>query len=322
MSPRKSNLPPPPMLGAIPLIDFLEFEFEPEKPIVGETIVSKSIGMLAGPRGIGKTWLSMALTYAAAGAKPIRPWGTGAGVPVAYLDGEMRAPSLQSRWRSIHALNTKSESIEMVKRNLRIISRDCMGSNIGFIDTEDGQKNIDALIPEDVALIVIDNLSAWTRGGREDSAAWALTKGWLIKKRMEGTAVLLIHHTGKNGQQRGSSAHEDLLDYSILLRPLASSKGRDDTRFSIEHTKVREHFPILKQRQEFTFWTENDVFHFKCVPAEYEVPSGAAEMVALQRQGLSMAAIGKKLGVSKSTVSRTLEKTFALLEDEDSTDAD
>jgi putative DNA primase/helicase len=287
---------------------FLMQEFEVGKRLLGLMILVKSIGMLAGPRGGGKTWLALLITYSVAAGKQLNPWGNGGGARVVYLDGEMRAAGLQERLQLIHARNKNDESIAKVEKNLYIISRDCMGMTIGSIDTVDGQAAIDNLIPTGVKLIVIDNFSAWTTGGREDSSSWATTKNWLIEKRVQGIAVLLLHHTGKNGQQRGSSAHEDLLDYSIMLSPLPSSLERKDTRFTVEHTKLRDYIPELRQRYEYSIWAENDELNFECVPAGFALTAAVSEMARLQGEGLSCEAIGKRLGVSKSTVSRNLKK--------------
>lgn len=296
--------------GAMRIGELLSRIFDIDKELLGKMILAKSIGMIAGPRGGGKSWLALLISYSVSAGKCLDPWGIGGGVPVAYLDGEMRAAGLQERFRLIHAGNTKDGSIATVQRNLYIISRDSIGSTIGSIDTEEGQASIDALIPTKVMLIVIDNLSAWTSGGREDSSSWAAIKNWLIMKRVQGVAVLLIHHAGKNGQQRGSSAHEDLLDYSILLSPLPSNPERKDTRFMVEHTKLRDYIPELRQRYEYSVWTKDGALSFECVPVGFAISEKVAEMARLHENGngLSYEEIGKHFVVSKSTVSRALKK--------------
>lgn len=236
--------------GTINLGDMLALSLLADLGLLGRMILEKSIGLIAGPRGGGKSWFAMIIAYAVAASKSLEPWGTGIGATVVFLDGEMRATGVQERFRLIHALNTSAESRAMAEANIHIVSRDYIGDPIGSIDTEEGQRSIDELIPDSAKFIVVDNLSAWTSGGREDSNSWATIKNWLIKKRLLGIAVLLIHHTGKNGQQRGSSMHEDLLDYSILLSPLPSNNERQDTRFGIEHTKLRDHIPELHQKYE------------------------------------------------------------------------
>ena len=294
--------------GAVKLAAFLERAFPEDDVLLDRLIVAKSVGMIAGQRGGGKTWLVILICYAVAGGKNLSPWGHGKKRRVVYLDGEMRAASLQNRLELIHEFNGDPESRECVEENLLIISRDYMGSTIGSIDTEEGQACIDALLPPDVAMIVIDNLSAWTSGGREDSQSWATIKNWLIKKRVKGIAVLLVHHAGKNGQQRGTSAHEDLLDFSILLSPLPSDPDKKDTRFSVEHTKLRDYVPELRQPHEFSIWFEDGKLRFESAPTGFNSALNVAEMAKLHDEGMSMEAIGDQFGVSKSTVSRSLRK--------------
>jgi len=90
-------------LGSIALGAFLKLEFPPTKELLGKMIVEKSIGMIAGPRGGGKSWNAMLLAYAVAAGKQMPPWGVGSGAPATYLDGEMRAAGVQERFRLLHA---------------------------------------------------------------------------------------------------------------------------------------------------------------------------------------------------------------------------
>lgn len=294
--------------GSISLGSLLELKFAADQELLGKMILEKSIGLIAGPRGGGKSWNAMIFAYAIAGAKELLPWGTGSGAAVTYLDGEMRATGVQERFQLIHQKNKCPTSREMAEANFNLISRDYIGHPIGAIDTEEGQLKIDALIPSATKLIILDNLSAWTSGGREDSNAWATIKNWLIRKRLQGIAVLLIHHTGKNGQQRGSSMHEDLLDYSILLSPLLQRGERDETRFGIEHTKLRDHIPELRQKYECSIWTDEDGLDFDFVLAGSSPAQHEMEMIELAEGGMSMTDIGKQLGFSKSKVSRFFKK--------------
>ena len=298
----------PKRVRAVQLGQMLKMEFAPDIQLLGQLIFAKTIGMIAGPRGGGKSLLSMLMSYAVAGGKELAPWGNGSGMPVAYFDGEMRAISFQSRLRLLHARNEAPGSMRNVQKSLHIISRDFAKDVIGYIDQVEGQRRIDTLIPDEVKLIVIDNLSAWTSGGREDGGSWATIKAWLIEKRLQGKSVLLVHHTGKNGKQRGSSAHEDLLDFSILLSPLPSNEGQQDTRFTVEHTKLRDHIPRLKSRYEFTIYTEDEKLFFESMPAGMRVSEHAKEMLAMHLKSIPMSVIAEKYQVNKSTVSRAIQK--------------
>jgi putative DNA primase/helicase len=54
--------------------------------------------------------------------------------------------------------------------------------------------------------IILDKLSSLTAGLREnDSDAWSPIQEWLLRLRRRGISVLIVHHAGKRGEQRGSA---------------------------------------------------------------------------------------------------------------------
>jgi putative DNA primase/helicase len=296
--------------AAVPLGQLKKIYVPPLRPLLGSMISEGSIGMIAGSRGAGKSLLAGTVAVAVAGEKPVKPWGTGSGDIVCYFDGEMRLQAFRDRLTAVQARIQSPKAAAAVDSNLYVVSRDFCGAPIGSIDTEDGQQQMEDLIPVSTSLVIIDNLSAWTKGGREDGASWAITKSWLLNLRLKGIAVLLIHHTGKNGNQRGSSAHEDLLDYSILLRPVMNHSDVNKTRFIVQHTKLRDHIPELKQDYDFVFWNENDMLKFDVNPVSAQLSPRETAILQLHEKEpkLSLADIAKRLGISKSTVSRVLKK--------------
>ena len=50
---------------------------------------------------------------------------------------------------------------------------------------------------------------------------------------------MMLHHTGKSGGQRGTSAREDNLDYSIVLKSPTDYVQEDGCRFIVSFTKAR-----------------------------------------------------------------------------------
>ena len=88
------------------------------------------------------------------------------------------------------------------------------------VSTVAGQAAIDHMI-QDAEVVFVDNLSCWARSGRENEAeSWLPIADWILSLRRRGIAVVLVHHAGKGGQQRGTSKREDLLDVVIgLSRP-------------------------------------------------------------------------------------------------------
>ena len=87
------------------------------------------------------------------------------------------------------------------------------------LSTLEGQTAVNAMLTPETALIVVDNISCLCRSGRENEAeSWLPVQGWALRQRAAGRAVLFIHHSGKNGEQRGASKREDILDTVIKLK--------------------------------------------------------------------------------------------------------
>jgi putative DNA primase/helicase len=81
-----------------------------------------------------------------------------------------------------------------------------------------GQCALDPLL-DGVDLLVIDNISTLcTTGGDNDVGSWSAMQEWILRLRRRATAVLLVHHSGKSGEQRGRSRREDVLDTLVGLR--------------------------------------------------------------------------------------------------------
>jgi putative DNA primase/helicase len=303
-----NNLLRPIRRKSIPKVEFMLQTFPDEEPLLGTVITHGSTGMLSAQRGLGKSLLAMHIAYAIAGGKPLKPWGRGVGAVVTYLDGEMHSRTLQKRLRQISNRDTKRETREMADRNLHIIGRDVFEHVIGYIDNEDDQAYIESMLPDECRLLIVDNLSAWTSSAREDGTAFAPIKRWLAYLRTKGIAVLLIHHTGKNGSsQRGTSIHEDLLDYSILLREDKSGKPKHGTSFLLEHTKLRELHPDIPKTCRYTFTTDpitNVMDHHYEDGGTVAVSENESAIVELLKQGFSGKEVAEKLEVSSSLVSR------------------
>src|SRR6202035_2222966 len=52
-------------------------------------------------------------------------------------------------------------------------------------------------------------------------------------------SVLIVHHAGKGGQQRGTSRREDVLDTVISLRHPADYSPTEGAKFEVHYEKLR-----------------------------------------------------------------------------------
>jgi len=61
----------------------------------------------------------------------------------------------------------------------------------------------------------------------------------LIRLRHRGLSVVLVHHAGKGGQQRGTSGREDALDTVIALEWPPHYDPEEGCHFHLRFTKAR-----------------------------------------------------------------------------------
>ena len=200
-------------LKSIGFDDFLAINMPPREMLLDPILPERSLAMLYAPRGIGKTLLSLSIGLAVASGSPSLRWQAPRQRRVLYVDGEMPMVSLQERLRAI------SVGLAVVVPNdgFRVLAADNIENGLS-IGSEAGQRAIDPLL-SGVDLVILDNLSTLcTNGSESASDAWVPMQNWLLKLRRQGIAVLLVHHAGTNGRQRGTSRREDALDTVIALR--------------------------------------------------------------------------------------------------------
>src|SRR5204863_1798653 len=78
-----------------------------------------------------------------------------------------------------------------------------------------------------------------TTGSESASDAWVPMQTWLLRLRRQGVSVLLVHHAGVNGRQRGTSRREDALDTVIALRRPEDYSAEEGARFEVHFEKLR-----------------------------------------------------------------------------------
>jgi putative DNA primase/helicase len=91
-----------------------------------------------------------------------------------------------------------------------------------------------------VDLLILDNLSMLLASGSEGAGdSWLPIQHWLLRLRRKGIAVLLIHHAGTNGRQRGTSRREEALDTVIALRRSGDYWPQQGARYEVHIEKAQ-----------------------------------------------------------------------------------
>jgi putative DNA primase/helicase len=256
---------------------------------------------------VGKTHFALSVAYAVASGTKFLRWHAPVPRKVVYLDGEMPGSVMQRR------LAMHCPDHPPAPGFFKIFTPDLVpdGQTLPDLATLDGQDALNLMIEDDTALVVVDNLSAWARsGGREnDAESWLPIADWILSLRRRGIAVLLVHHAGKGGQQRGTSKKEDVLDVVIGLSRPADYDPKAGASFVVEFTKARNLLGDDAESLELELGgtDERAEWHWRTVEAStYE------RVVKLQKEGLKPNEIAAELGIHKSNVSRHLSRARQL----------
>lgn len=202
------------------LSQILLMDLPEPSPICHPLLFEGDLAMIHSWRGVGKTWISCSLSLAiATGTAFLGMMPVAIARRVLYCDGEMRASRLKARFEAL----CKGIGVEPAPGMLNVLTRDILPDGSRWPDLADelGRQDFMSIISElRPGVIVFDNLSSWVRsGGREnDEESWREVAVFLMTLRSRGISVVLIHHSGKSGAQRGTSKREDILDTVVHLR--------------------------------------------------------------------------------------------------------
>ncbi len=294
-----------PPLRAVTVQELAAMRFKPRTVVLAPFLHSQDLCMVYAPRGVGKTHFCVAAAFAIATGTAFAKWSAPTPRKVLYLDGELPGVVMQKR------LMQHCPDVEPAVGYLRVFTPDLLPDDelMPDLSTASGQAAIDGMVG-DAEVVFVDNLSAWARTGRENEAeSWLPVADWLLRLRRRGVAVVLVHHAGKGGQQRGTSKREDLLDVVIgLSRP----KDYDPTQgavFVAEFTKARNLLGDEAESIELALVGDEDRAEWTYRTVEV---STYERVVALAKEGLTQGEIANELEINKSTASRHLRKAREL----------
>jgi len=164
------------------------------------------------------------------------------------------------------------------------------------------QGKIDKYL-DGIELLILDNLSSLTAVIRDnDQESWTTIQQWLLRLRRRGISVLLLHHAGKAGEQRGTSRREDVLDTSISLRRPSDYVSSEGARFEVHIEKGRGitgdaakpfEARLTADPKGQPIWAISEIADVQKVRVE-----------ALLTDGLSVRDVAEETGIPKSTVHR------------------
>ena len=286
-------------LIALGLADFLALDTPPREMLLAPILPERSLAMLYAPRGIGKSWLSLSMGLAIASGQDLMRWEAPRQRNVLYVDGEMPLVALQERLKLI----STGLGDPIPNERFRVLAADHVPFGALNLCGDEGQRGLEPLL-HDTDLLIVDNLSTLcTTGSESASDAWVPMQNWLLKLRRQGVSVLLVHHAGVNGRQRGTSRREDALDTVIALRRPEDYSPEEGARFEVHFEKLRNRADgvgalpfeasIQGNGDEAISWTHRDL--------KPRLLTQAAELFS---EGLTVREVAATLRISKSEAGR------------------
>lgn len=282
------------------LEEYLSLKMKPRALLLEPVIREKDLVMAYGYRGVGKTFFALAIGLAVATGTRFLEWCAPESASVLLVDGEMPVETLQQRVASLLAsIDTKMEIGDIP---FRILAADAQTGPLPSLDTPDGQTIVDDALG-DAKLVILDNISTLMGAGPEnDAEAWEPAQRFLLSLRRRGVAVLLVHHAGKAGTQRGTSRREDVLDTVIKLERPRDYRAEQGARFEVTFEKARgligqDIAPFEAQLLR----TEAGLFQWSTAHLDGRNKERVVEMLA---EGMKPNDIAAELGINRSTVYR------------------
>lgn len=292
----------------LPVVDFAAFEelALPERQTLLTWLLEGGLAMVYGPRGIGKTYFVLSLATSLVTGECFIKWPVGVPVGVLMVDGEMSVGILRDRFRA--ALRKPPVApLEILSHEI-LFDRLEEDLDLGKVKWQRAILDYLEKHPQ-IRVVIFDNLSCLLPSVQEDKRdEWAeRVLPFLIRLRRRGIAVILVHHAGKGGDQRGTSAHEDPLDTVIRLDELPDHDATQGAAFRITFTKARGVFgddlATIEARLEAT---SNDHLTWTWKPAE---ESNKERLLALVRDGVtSVTNAAEELELTKGAVSKLKKK--------------
>jgi putative DNA primase/helicase len=289
-------------LCPIDITDLIALDIPPRGLVLDPIIPEKGLAMLYGARGVGKTRVAHGIGYAVATGSSFLRWRAPKPRRVLLIDGELPQADLRQR-----AIQAAAAADRPAKHGwFPVISSDRVDRGVGNLGSPVVQAEIECWL-DGVELLILDNLSSLTVGVREnDGDAWAQIQDWLLRLRRRGISVLIIHHAGKHGGQRGTSRREDVLDTSFSLRQPGDYSIEQGARFEVHIEKGRG----LAGDHARPFEAQLDLADGKAAWIVKDAEEAVrVRIAALLATGMSVREIAEEIGATKSSVHRMKQRT-------------
>jgi hypothetical protein len=230
--------------------DFLLKELPPRMPIVSQATVklnghecgyappvflSESLNQIFAQRGVGKSMFVLGLLNLVIDGGTFLNYSSDGGHKVLLVDAELPGRDLQERLQKL--VGKSSGHLKMMRRAM--LPENKFPSLSQPQNQEKFLRIVERFSPD---VIIIDSLTAAFRFDTNEGgeSGWLQVNDFLLRLRMMGCCVILIHHAGKSGEQRGRSDGDDHLDVSLKLEGARGWEPGQNLHATVTYSKVRQ----------------------------------------------------------------------------------
>lgn len=286
----------------LPVGEFCTLELPAKDTLLSPWLKEQSITLIAGWRGTGKTWFALGLLDAISKGNSFGPWECKNSVPTLFLDGEMPPQDVKERIDTL-CLGRDAQSPLYVYCDA--LANQWGLARAHLVNESWRSKMKQILLTHHVKLWVIDNLASLASGLDENKKQdWDQVNQWLLELRFAGISTIMLHHVNKEGGQRGTSAREDNLDISIILKHPQDYTTEDGARFIVHFSKARVSQKDSQAIGDYELKLQEDdsgLYAWTWGSVKGEIKK---EVLRLVNEGIDNKTITENLSITKGYISR------------------
>lgn len=218
--------------------DLDRWEIRPRDVLLSPWLETQGTALMYGPPGVGKSRLAIGAATAIATGTAMGTWRAPTAAPVLFIDGEMQGHRVREIFG--HALAAVPDGGRPAPGYLRLVTPDAQPELFAPNLADETAQRLLAPLIAGVKVVFIDNVSTLWRADDENAASsWNSMQTWLLGLRQRGVAVVLVHHSGKSGDQLGTSKRTIAVDTVIKLGRPDGYDQAEGARFVVEYEKAR-----------------------------------------------------------------------------------
>ncbi len=234
---------PTPALTVYTLVDLTRLVFPPRRALLyrGEAVMFRGghIGEIYGERGFGKSWVMQTIALVLATGTDALGFRNPTPCKVLLVDGEMASEEIQERFEHLRRKLGIPNPALLDDGELAIVAADWQDDYLPRVDTVEGQAALEPFV-SDADVVLLDNRSClFDSEGEKDPSAWQPAQDYLLSLRRRGKAVLLAHHSNRQGGARWISKAEDAMNLLVKLTRPEDYTAPQGARFVVTFDKTR-----------------------------------------------------------------------------------